>query len=594
MSNETSTSNEALMQFLYRAPIGLIQTTLDGTIEMINPMAASLLMPLSRTGNLDNLFDALQGVTPQLRKLVADFDLPSGVICEMVRIPLAAEAGRDGLGTVLSMSLVQLDGSRLMAMISDVTFEVQREQQELARGLTQASRTDRLTQMPNRTVMRDQIQQALDRPPSQNAQQFAVLFMNCDRFTKINDSLGHAAGDQVLGLVADRLRSSVRQRDQSTQVEGGGETAARIGSDEFVVFLNNLRNPEDVTVIAQRLLDSLCQPYVIGSHHVHCSVSMGIVLQPHAERDAEVVLQDARIAMMEAKRTGGACFTIFESAMQERAARIGGLEADLRRALSDNELFVMYQPVVELPKDKLVPVCAGVEALVRWRHPTRGVVPPLEFISVAEECGLIGAIGEFVLHTACHQFVQWQQELGSRAPRTLAVNLSRAQLIRPGFIDVVKSALLASGMAAGRLQLEVTESLAAQDATIQLRLHELKALGLTLALDDFGTGFSSLASLHLLPVDTVKIDRSFVIQADTSAHHSVLIKATVLVAKSLSMGTVAEGIETEAQAAVVRQLGCEKGQGYLFSKPLSPTDIVRWLSLANDPKRLAAYSAFTA
>jgi EAL domain-containing protein (putative c-di-GMP-specific phosphodiesterase class I) len=345
-----------------------------------------------------------------------------------------------------------------------------------------------------------------------------------------------------------------------------------------VVFLNNLSAPEDVPAIAQRLLDSLCQPYAIGSNHLHCSVSIGIVLQARAAGDAEVVLQDARIAMMEAKRAGGACFVVFESAMQERAAQLGGLEADLRRAIAEGELFVMYQPVVELQKDERGGGCAGVEALVRWRHPTRGIVPPFEFIAAAEEYGLIGRIGEFVLDTACHQFVKWQQELGPRAPRTLAVNLSRAQLSRPGFVEAVKKALLSSGMACGLLQLEVTESLAAQDKTVQTRLHELKAIGLTLALDDFGTGFSSLASLHLLPVDTVKIDRSFVIQADTSSYHSVLIKATVLVANSLHMTTVAEGIETEAQAEVVRHPGCEKGQGYLFSKPLLPSEMVKWLA----------------
>jgi diguanylate cyclase (GGDEF)-like protein len=577
MSTEIFTSHEALMQFLYRAPIGLIQTTLDGSVEMINPMSASLLMPLSPTGNLDNLFDVLERTAPQLRELAAGFDQPSGMVCEGVRLFLATQPGGSTMPSVLSISLVKLDGARLMAMLSDATLEVQREQSELARGLIEASRTDRLTQMPNREVVRDRIQQILDRSHLENDEQFAVLFMNCDRFTQINDSLGHAAGDEVLGLVADRLRFSVRQRSQTNRVTGSGETAARIGSDEFVVFLNNLRVPEDVPAIAQRLLDSLCRPYTVGSHRVHLSVSIGIVLQAEAAGNAEVVLQDARIAMMEAKRAGGSCFVVFESAMQERAARLGGLETDLRRAIAEHELFVMYQPVVDLQECKEGGGCAGVEALVRWRHPTRGIVPPFEFITAAEECGLISAIGEFVLDTACHQFVKWQQELGPRAPRTLAVNLSRAQLTRPGFIDVLKETLLSSGLPSCQLQLEVTESLAAQDKTVQTRLHDIKALGVTLALDDFGTGFSSLASLHLLPVNTVKIDRSFVIQADTSSHHYVLIKATVLVANSLNMSTVAEGIETAAQAEVVRELGCEKGQGYFFSKPLLSSEITDWL-----------------
>jgi diguanylate cyclase (GGDEF)-like protein len=570
------------MHFLYRAPVGLVQTTLDGAVEMINPMSANLLMPLSSTGNLDNLFEVLVTVAPDLRGLAAEFHEPSGVVCDAVRVQLP-ERRSSVSPTVLSISLVKLDGSRLMAMLSDVTLDVQREQAELTRGLNDAARTDRLTQMPNRAVVRDQIQQALDRPPDENGEQFAVLFMNCDRFTQINDRLGHAAGDEVLGLVADRLRSALRQRSQSSRASGSGETAARTGSDEFVVFLNRLRDPGDVARIAQRLLDSLGNPYVIGADQLHCTVSMGIVLQAEAAGDADVVLQDASIAMMVAKRAGGACFVVFEPAMQERAARLGSLEADLRRAIVNRELFVMYQPVVDLQDNHPPGGCAGVEALVRWRHPTRGVVPPFEFISAAEECGLIGAIGEFVVETACRQFVQWQHELGGNAPRTLAVNLSRGQLSRPGFIAALRTVLLSTGMAPRQLQLEVTESLAAQDKEVQSRLHELKALGLTLALDDFGTGFSSLASLHQLPVDTVKIDRSFVMHADTSRHHHVLIQATVLVANSLGMTTVAEGIETAAQAAVTRKLGCDKGQGYLFSKPLLGEDLVRWLAVDRSP-----------
>jgi predicted signal transduction protein with EAL and GGDEF domain len=376
--------------------------------------------------------------------------------------------------------------------------------------------------------------------------------------------------------VADRLRFALRQRSQVSRARPSEETAARIGGDEFVVFINNLRATDDVYAIARRLLSSLGKPYVIGLHQLHCSVSIGIVLRGGAAGDADVVLQDASIAMMEAKHAGGACYVVFEPAMHERAARLGAMEADLRRAIAERELFLVYQPVVDLQTEDLAG-CAGVEALVRWQHPTWGVVPPFEFIGAAERCGLIGPIGEFVLDTACRQFVRWHERLGAHAPRTLAVNLSRAQLGPAGFIEAVGAILRSSGIAPGQLQLEVTESLAAQDEAVQMRLHELKALGLTLALDDFGTGFSSLASLHQLPVETVKIDRSFVIQADTSRHHQVLIEATILVTHSLGMTTVAEGIETAAQAAVVRRLGCEKGQGYFFSKPLPAAALEAWL-----------------
>jgi EAL domain-containing protein (putative c-di-GMP-specific phosphodiesterase class I) len=267
--------------------------------------------------------------------------------------------------------------------------------------------------------------------------------------------------------------------------------------------------------------------------------------------------------------------------MQQRVARRGGIESDLRRALSGGELFVVYQPVVGLQGalglQGDVDRAAGMEALVRWRHPVRGVVSPIEFIQVAEESGLIGPLGDFVLGTACRQFVQWLAELGSRAPRCLAVNVSRGQLAQHGFVAAVGDVLRSTGIAPAQLQLEVTESLAAQDVAVQAQLHELKSLGLTLALDDFGTGYSSLSSLHMLPVDTVKIDRSFVSKSDTSHHHRVLIEATVKVARSLGMTTVAEGIETPGQAAITRELGCDKGQGYFFSKPLSAQDLASWV-----------------
>jgi EAL domain-containing protein (putative c-di-GMP-specific phosphodiesterase class I) len=217
-----------------------------------------------------------------------------------------------------------------------------------------------------------------------------------------------------------------------------------------------------------------------------------------------------------------------------------------------------------------------VEALVRWRHPVRGLVPPGEFIAVAEESGLIGALGHFVLASACREFMHWQEELGPLAPRRLAVNLSRAQLAQPDLVDSIAAVLQATGMPASRLQLEVTESLAAQDADVRACLLSLKSLGLQLALDDFGTGYSSLACLHQMPVNTVKIDRSFVCHADTSMHHRVLIEATVMVAHSLGMDTVAEGIETMAQADVVQRLGCGKGQGYLYGKPLEAQDLLAW------------------
>jgi EAL domain-containing protein (putative c-di-GMP-specific phosphodiesterase class I) len=331
-----------------------------------------------------------------------------------------------------------------------------------------------------------------------------------------------------------------------------------------------------------RLLDALANPYLVDGHDIVCGASVGLAWSlddPEITlREPDDVLRDAGIAMVEAKRAGGNRHVVFAPSMRERAARRAGIEAELRQALVEEQLFVVYQPVVRLLPCGGVDYAAGVEALVRWRHPVRGIVPPIDFIEVAEECGLIGMLGDFVLERACRDFLDWRARLGERAPGLMAVNLSRAQLAQPGWIDGVRRILRDTGMPPGCLQLEVTESLAAQDQDIQQRLHDLKSLGIQLALDDFGTGYSSLSSLHLLPVDTVKIDRSFVCQADTSAHHRVLIEATVKVARSLGMTTVAEGIETQSQLDVVRNHLCDKVQGYFYSRPLPAAELLAWLA----------------
>jgi len=575
----TPDAYEALIQFLYRAPIGLVQASLDGTVDMLNPMSSSLLMPLVRDGSMDNLFTVLAGVAPQLRELTENFSAPSGAVCEGLRLQLGEAAGHGPQW--LSLSVLKLDPTRLMAVVTDATHEVQREQERLARRLKTAARTDALTRMPNREALLEQAQQMLGRTTGGNGGRngFALLFMNCDRFRQINDAHGQAAGDRLLVQIGERIRATLRPpSDRIDPNAGSGQLAARVGADEFAVLLDGLRSRDDAEKIAARLLDALARPYQLpGGQEITCKLSMGLVWAADASDLAGEMLRDASIAMVEAKRAGGNFCTMFEPAMRERAARRADIESDLRQALVEDQLFVVYQPVVGLREDGGTDLSAGVEALVRWQHPVRGVVPPFEFIQVAEESGLIGALGDFVLRRACRDFMAWQRELGGQAPRLMAVNLSRAQLGQPDWPATVRAILAAEGMRPSQLQLEVTESLAAQDQQVQDRLHELKAIGITLALDDFGTGYSSLSSLHQLPVDTVKIDRSFVCQADTSQHHRVLIEATVKVAQSLGMNTVAEGIETEAQAAAVREQQCAKGQGYLFSRPLTSLALLDWL-----------------
>lgn len=582
MEENHSEAYEALIQFLYVSPIGLAQINAQGDIEMINPMSAQLLMPLSKSGDLDNLFVVLEEVAPEVRGKVAGYEEPLGVVCDSLRIRLEAKAGRREQLQVLSLSVLKLGANRLMAVVNDVTGEWQREQQGMLRRLNDAARIDALTRLPNRTAIQEFVQNVIARSRAGGASDFAVIFLNCDRFKQINDTLGHTAGDKTLGLIADRLRSALRPYDHVGRDTVDNHMAARIGGDEFVVVLDQLGRSDDAHAVAARLIDTLDKPYGIGPHQIRCSASMGVVLGAQADGDADDILQDASIAMAEAKQQGGGRYAVFEPAMKERAVRRGNAEVELRQALVGGEFFVVYQPVIDLQGTSGLERSAGVEALVRWRHPTRGIVPPLEFIGLAEECGLISAIGTYVLETACHQMAAWRRRLGVLAPRNLAVNLSRAQLADAELVGQVDRILRSTGMQPQNLQLEVTESLAAQDESVQARLAELRALGLTLALDDFGTGYSSLASLHLLPVGTVKIDRSFVSQAATSRHHRVLIEATVRVAQSLEMKTVAEGIETVEQAQIVRSLGCDKGQGYLFSRPIDALEIEQWLRGEHD------------
>ncbi len=577
MSESSPEAHEALMQFLYHAPIGLVQTTLDGEITMINPMSAQLLMPLAQGGDLTNFFDVLQAVAPQLRALAAAAPHPGGEVCDGLRVPVGAAPPGEVVPPTLSLRVLRLDAGTLMCSVADVTATRRLERLQVAAEVRDASRTDALTGMPNRSVVLERIERALRQARSDPDQRFVVLFINGDRFNRVNVTLGPAAGDELLRLMAARINGSLRQRDGAGLLAETGQTAARLGADEFVVVLEGLRSANVAAAadaVARRLVDALSKPYTLGAVPVHSSVSVGVVQGDGTAADAEAVLQDASLAMRDAKRSGGARHGIFEPQMKQRARERARLESELRLAIQEGQLFVVYQPITHLVDASV----AGVEALVRWRHPLRGLVSPLEFIGIAEETGLIVPLGAFVLNAACQQLAAWQQQLGARAPHILSVNLSRAQLALPTLVDEVRHALQTSGVASAHLQLEITESLAAESPMIQARLHELKALGVLLALDDFGTGYSSLASLHLWPVDVIKIDRSFVRQVTSSAHHRVLVEATVRVARSLGMGTVAEGVETAEQADALRALQCDKGQGYFYARPLDAEAATRWLA----------------
>lgn len=561
-------------------PTGVLVFSTGARVVDCNAAALDMLgLGPDQLNQLDQINAALVALGPPLQEDLSELPLPQRPVVRCLRY--GVQTRNELLGyrrangrifwTLVNCEPLLDDQGRIqgaVACIVDVSA-----QKRLEQTLRDSARTDSLTSLPNRAVVTDQIAAALARHREHPGYHFAVLFMDFDRFKQVNDTLGHGVGDALLRQIAERLQSGLRESDSFVRTSDFGQMAARIGGDEFVVLLDDIRGDLDAEVVAGRLLDLLALPYTIGEHTVNSSVSIGIVTATHAASDVEAVLRDADIAMYEAKRTGRGRYVLFEPAMHRRVRDDVALENDLRRALLDGELFVVYQPLVDLVSQRIT----GLEALVRWRHPTRGLVSPVEFIPIAEAAGLIGKLGAEVLHTACRDFAWLQSTLGAQAPETVSVNLSRAQLCEPKLVSDILQALRANGMSAGQLQLEITESLAAQDQLMQARLHEVKALGVTLALDDFGTGYSSLSCLHELPIDLVKIDRSFVSLAQTSDYHRVLIEATVLMARTLGMGTLAEGIETASQASLMRSLGCGKGQGYLFSMPLERDALVQWI-----------------
>jgi len=453
---------------------------------------------------------------------------------------------------------------RIAGIHMDITQRKAMEQR-----LIDAALTDTLTGLPNRAALQDRLAKCAARSRRDPAYRYAVLFMDFDRFKLVNDSLGHEAGDELLRQIAQRLRATLRPGDDLARLDSGEHTAARLGGDEFVALLEPLHRQEDATAVAQRLLDALAAPYTLAGQEVCSTVSIGIVDSDRVDHDPEVMLRDADTAMYEAKRRGRARYVVFSADMHERVRQALDLEADLRGALrSAGEVFVVYQPIVELATGSV----RGVEALARWNHSTRGLVPPVEFIQLAEDSGLIAELGEQVMLTACSDAVAWREALGALAPDTVSVNISRAQICKGMLPQRVAAILARTGLPPSALRVEITESLAMQDPQMVATLHELRALGVSIALDDFGTGYSSLASLDQLPLDAVKIDRSFVQRMAVNKYQTALIEATLKVAASLQLEVVAEGVETEEQAALLHQAGCARAQGWLFGKPVAASD----------------------
>lgn len=409
---------------------------------------------------------------------------------------------------------------------------------------------DGLTGLPNRALLVDRLTQVLHHSMRHRQDTFVLLYLDLDRFKLVNDSLGHAAGDELLLRIAERLSTVLRQED----------TVARLGGDEFAIVLPNIAASE-MTRVVQRVQAELARPAVIGSREIVTSASVGIVLGPGEYGSADEVLRDADIAMYRAKVQGPGRYEVFDDALHAETLKVLEMEAALRGAVDRGEMRLQYQPIISLASERLV----GFEALVRWDHPELGLLPPAAFIPLAEETGLIVGIGEWILRAAAGQASGWGGGLA------VNVNVSGRQLTHPDFVRQVGAALRESGLEPGRLQLEITESVLLRDpeAAIDV-LNALRSLGVQLYLDDFGTGYSSFSYLHRFPIDAVKLDRTFIHGIDLEPRNAAIVGALMAMAQSLGLLVVAEGVERVEEVAQLRGIECPFGQGFLFSRPLEP------------------------
>jgi diguanylate cyclase (GGDEF)-like protein len=428
---------------------------------------------------------------------------------------------------------------------------------------------DALTGLASRALFLERLEHSLAHAARQGTQ-LAVLFIDLDRFKIVNDSLGHAAGDALLIEVANRLRSCLRLTD----------TAARLGGDEFAVALFDI-GEQEAPKIARRILDLLQEPFQVLGKEVFVDASIGISFGGAGDRTGDELIRAADLAMYQAKRNGKGRYEMFEPAMQDRLLRTLDLDADLRRAVERDEFVLLYQPILDLDDGRI----RAAEALVRWRHPERGIVFPGDFVPLAEETGLIVPIGGWVLQEACRQAAHWNTGRAGPEPLTVSVNLSARQLHLPGLPNVVAQVLSDTALDPGCLILEITESQLLHDTDVMIsRLRDLKKLGLRLALDDFGTGYSSLGYLRRFPIDMIKIDKSFVAEMTAGHEQAALARAVVQLGRTLRLTVVAEGIETAEQLGQLREAGCQLGQGHLFAAALGPAELAS-LAAAPSPER---------
>jgi diguanylate cyclase (GGDEF)-like protein/PAS domain S-box-containing protein len=443
----------------------------------------------------------------------------------------------------------------LIYQVQDITSRQLAEAQ-----LQHVAYHDSLTELPNRAYFHAQLGKAVESSRSDPGIRFAVMFLDLDRFKVVNDSLGHFYGNELLREIGRRIQQCLRRN----------EVVARLGGDEFAVLLHDLHDSDDGTALAERILHALSQPLPIGGTEIMPSASVGVTFSDLGYRSVDELLRDADLAMYEAKAAGRGRVAVFDRTMHERIADKLALEADLRHAIGEGELSLSYQPLFDLEPYRLV----GFEALARWQHPTRGAVSPAVFVALAEEAGHIEALTAWVIEKAVEQLAAWHRAAPHMAHLGISVNISARDLAQPDFVERVLRVLHRHGVASGRLTLEITETVLMNRLDmVRDAIARLRAVGVRLAIDDFGTGYSSLAYLGTLPVDCLKIDRSFVAAMDDGAEYVEIVRAVLSLGQALGKKVVAEGIETAAQLATLRRLGVPAGQGYLLSRPLRPEQV---------------------
>jgi diguanylate cyclase (GGDEF)-like protein/PAS domain S-box-containing protein len=559
-ATEAARAGESLYRVTFeQAAVGIAHNSLDGRFTRANGAYCAMLGYTEDELRARTFMDVLHPddvPSPETMHRV----LQEGGIKEEERFVRKDGSVRSGLVAVALVRDAAGKPDYFVAMVQDVT-----ERNEAQARLLRQSHYDTLTGLPNRLLLLDRLTQTLNQA-RRKEQTVGALLINLDRFKAVNDTLGRDCGDQLLRVAAERLTATVR----------AGDSVARTGGDEFVIVLPEIHGAEDAARVARKVVDAMTAPYRIGEQEIFVTASVGIALFPGDGPEAEALIRNADAAMARAKEVGRNNFQFYTATLNERSTEKLLLEADLRRALGRDEFLLHYQPKVNLASGTVT----GMEALLRWRRADGKLVSPGEFIPLLEESGMIGEVGNWVIHAACAQIQNWRR--AGYTPVPVAVNVSTQQFLQGDLHAVVDRALRESGVEPGLLEIEITESDAMQDhERVVPVLNALKARGVGIAIDDFGTGYSSLGYLARFPVQTLKIDRSFIIRMHTEANAMTLVSTMISLAHSLNLKVIAEGVETDEHSSLLRLLRCDEMQGYLFSRPLPAGDCTRYLDAAD-------------